>query len=70
MLLLVFVEGEKREKDTLREIFDQTTYEEYKSYLEDDNLPECDYKNSSEEEGKEKSTIQSILLVIIIKTLF
>ncbi|XP_013910073.1 PREDICTED: DNA endonuclease RBBP8 [Thamnophis sirtalis] len=51
-------EGEKREKDTLTEIFDQTTYEEYKSYLEDDNLPECDYKNSSEEEGKEKSTIQ------------
>ncbi|XP_026526105.1 DNA endonuclease RBBP8 isoform X2 [Notechis scutatus] len=51
-------EGEKREKDTLTEIFDQTTYEEYESYLEDDNLPECDHKNSSEEEGKEKSTIQ------------
>lgn len=63
-MLLVFVEGEKREKDTLTEIFDQTTYEEYKSYLEDDYLPECDHKNSSEEEGKEKNTIQSILLVI------
>ncbi|KAL7984361.1 hypothetical protein Chor_002931 [Crotalus horridus] len=52
----------KREKDTLTEIFDQTTYEEYESCLEDDNLPECDHKNSSEEEGKEKRTIQSILL--------
>ncbi|KAG8133523.1 hypothetical protein E2320_011330 [Naja naja] len=50
--------GEKRKKDTLTEIFDQTTYEEYESDLEDDNLPECDHKNSSEEEGKEKSTIQ------------
>ncbi|KAM3839877.1 DNA endonuclease RBBP8 isoform 1-T2 [Vipera latastei] len=48
----------KREKDTLTEIFDQTTYEEYESCLEDDNLPECDHKNSSEEEGKEKKTIQ------------
>ncbi|XP_039184488.1 DNA endonuclease RBBP8 isoform X2 [Crotalus tigris] len=48
----------KREKDTLTEIFDQTTYEEYESCLEDDNLPECDHKNSSEEEGKEKRTIQ------------
>ncbi|ETE68086.1 DNA endonuclease RBBP8, partial [Ophiophagus hannah] len=55
-------EGEKREKDTLTEIFDQTTYEEYESFLEDDNLPVCDHKDSSEEEGKEKSTIQSILL--------
>ncbi|XP_070798446.1 DNA endonuclease RBBP8 [Pituophis catenifer annectens] len=51
-------EGEKREKDTFTEIFDQTTYEEYKSYLEDDYLPECDHKNSTEEEGKEKNTIQ------------
>ncbi|XP_063155250.1 DNA endonuclease RBBP8 isoform X2 [Candoia aspera] len=49
---------EKREKDTLAEIFDQTSYEEYESYLEDDNLPECDHKNSSEEEGKEKRSIQ------------
>uniref|UniRef100_A0A8C6XC10 DNA endonuclease RBBP8 n=1 Tax=Naja naja TaxID=35670 RepID=A0A8C6XC10_NAJNA len=57
--------GEKRKKDTLTEIFDQTTYEEYESDLEDDNLPECDHKNSSEEEGKEKSTIQSILLFYI-----
>ncbi|KAK9403367.1 DNA endonuclease RBBP8 [Crotalus adamanteus] len=48
----------KREKDTLTEIFDQTSYEEYESCLEDDNLPECDHKNSSEEEGKEKRTIQ------------
>lgn len=63
-MLLVFVEEVKREKDTLTEIFDQTTYEEYESCLEDDNLPECDHKDSSEEEGKEKTPIQSILLVI------
>ncbi|KAM6457316.1 DNA endonuclease RBBP8 isoform 1-T2 [Liasis olivaceus] len=50
--------GQKREKDTLAEIFDQTSYEEYESYLEDDNLPECDHKNSSEEDGKEKRSIQ------------
>ncbi|XP_062836524.1 DNA endonuclease RBBP8 isoform X2 [Anolis carolinensis] len=48
-------EGEKRKNDTLSEIFDQTTYEEYKSYLEDDKFPGHNNEESFEEEEEENN---------------
>ncbi|XP_061452889.1 DNA endonuclease RBBP8 isoform X2 [Rhineura floridana] len=55
---------EKRKNDTLAEIFDQTSYEEYESYVEDDNLPGYNNRESSqveEEENKEMSTVKKNL---------
>ncbi|XP_060631147.2 DNA endonuclease RBBP8 isoform X1 [Anolis sagrei] len=53
-------EGEKRKNDTLSEIFDRTTHEEYKSYLEDDKLPGCNNEESFEEEEEENKKMPSV----------
>ncbi|XP_034981442.1 DNA endonuclease RBBP8 isoform X1 [Zootoca vivipara] len=55
---------EKRRNDTLAEIFDRTSYEEYESYLEDDNVLRCSNREScqeEEEENKEISTVKKSL---------
>ncbi|XP_053252367.1 DNA endonuclease RBBP8 isoform X2 [Podarcis raffonei] len=55
---------EKRRNDTFAEIFDRTSYEEYESYLEDDNALGCNNREScqaEEEEKKEMSTVKKSL---------
>ncbi|KAJ7338739.1 hypothetical protein JRQ81_012641 [Phrynocephalus forsythii] len=47
--------GETGENDTLGEMFDQTSCEEYESYLDDENVPECHNKESSQEEEEQKT---------------
>lgn len=56
----IFVENERRKNGGLTEIFDQTSYEEYNSYLEDDNLPECNNKEVSQEQEEENETISPV----------
>lgn len=58
--MFMFVENERRKNGTLTEIFDQTSYEEYNSYLEDDNPPECNNKEVSQEQGGENKTIPAV----------
>ncbi|XP_015272628.1 PREDICTED: LOW QUALITY PROTEIN: DNA endonuclease RBBP8 [Gekko japonicus] len=52
-------QSEIRKNGDLTVIFDQTTYEEYNSYLEDDNLPECNNKDVSQEQGEDDKTIST-----------
>ncbi|XP_044279741.1 DNA endonuclease RBBP8 isoform X2 [Varanus komodoensis] len=49
---------EERESDSIAEIFDRTTYEEYESYLEDDSVPECNNNESSQEEEEENEILR------------
>uniref|UniRef100_A0ACB8FCZ8 Uncharacterized protein n=1 Tax=Sphaerodactylus townsendi TaxID=933632 RepID=A0ACB8FCZ8_9SAUR len=51
---------ERRKNGDLTDIFDQTSHEEYNSYLEDDNFPECNNKDVSQEQGKENKTISAV----------
>ncbi|XP_072854945.2 DNA endonuclease RBBP8 isoform X2 [Pogona vitticeps] len=50
---------EKRENDTLAEIFDRTSCEEYESYLDDENFPES--SQEEEERKTETSTVKKNL---------
>ncbi|XP_033010922.1 DNA endonuclease RBBP8 isoform X3 [Lacerta agilis] len=51
---------EKRRNDTFAEIFDRTSYEEYESYLEDDNVLGCNNRESCQEEEEEKKEMSTV----------
>ncbi|KAJ6662159.1 hypothetical protein lerEdw1_012624 [Lerista edwardsae] len=48
-------EGERRKNDTFAEMFDQTSHEEYESFIEDDHQ---EASQEEDEENKEMSTIK------------
>lgn len=51
-----FIEEERKKNDTLAELFDRTSHEEYESCLVDDSSSACDEKeNPHEEENEEMS---------------
>ncbi|XP_077208725.1 DNA endonuclease RBBP8 [Paroedura picta] len=51
---------ERRKNGDFTEIFDQTSYEEYNSYSEKDNLPECNNKEVHQEQEEENKTISTV----------
>ncbi|XP_029769738.1 DNA endonuclease RBBP8 [Terrapene carolina triunguis] len=51
--------GERKMNDSLAEMFDRTSYEEYKSCLEDDSPSACDEKENPLEEEEENEEVSS-----------
>ncbi|XP_043363930.1 DNA endonuclease RBBP8 isoform X3 [Dermochelys coriacea] len=51
--------GERKMNDSLAEMFDQTSYEEYKSCLEEDSSSACDEKENPLEEEEENVEVSS-----------
>ncbi|XP_060099885.1 DNA endonuclease RBBP8 [Heteronotia binoei] len=54
-------QSERRKNGALTEIFDRTSYEEYNSYFEDDNLPACNNEEVSQEQGEENKTLSALM---------
>lgn len=55
MFIMVFlIGGEKKMNDTLTEMFDRTTHEEYESCLPEDSPPACDEKETLHDEEQDK----------------
>ncbi|NXL57540.1 CTIP endonuclease, partial [Chordeiles acutipennis] len=53
-IMLFILGGEKKTNDTLAEIFDRTTHEEYDSCLPEDSLSACDEKETLHDEEQDK----------------
>ncbi|XP_075776999.1 DNA endonuclease RBBP8 isoform X1 [Pelodiscus sinensis] len=51
--------GERKMNESLAEMFDQTSYEEYKSYLEEDSASPCGARENPLEKEKEKEEVSS-----------
>ena len=54
MFIMLFIIGEKKNNDTLTEMFDRTTHEEYESCLQEDSLSACDEKETLHDEEQDK----------------
>lgn len=61
----LFAEGERRNNDTLPEVCDQTSREEYESHLKDDHPTGCHNKEGpSEGEEENNSKVETVKKIL------